>query len=107
MFLLLFALTTLCGIVNEKAENIKICAIPVSVAQNPPNFLMRPSVPVENCQDRDAAAFSLINTTLSPPAATCRDERLNCAAIRTAHSCSDMFRTTIMQQCTRTCGYCT
>lgn len=65
MFLLLFALTTLCGIVNEKAENIKICAIPVSVAQNPPNFLMRPSVPVENCQDRDAAAFSLINSSVA------------------------------------------
>lgn len=65
MFLLLFALTTLCGIVNEKAENIKICAIPVSSAQNPPNFLMRPSVPVENCQDRDAAAFSLINSSVA------------------------------------------
>uniref|UniRef100_A0A0N4USB7 ShKT domain-containing protein n=1 Tax=Dracunculus medinensis TaxID=318479 RepID=A0A0N4USB7_DRAME len=44
---------------------------------------------------------------LSPPAATCRDERLNCAAIKAAHSCDDVFRATMMQQCARTCCYCT
>ncbi|VDN60939.1 unnamed protein product [Dracunculus medinensis] len=123
---------------------INICSVPVP---NGPNFVRRPSVLVDNCQDRDPPAcfearkcgYSIRDkcqmepykilarqlcprtcatccltkeyncdngTTLPSAAATCRDERQNCAAIRATNSCGGVFRTTMMQQCARTCGYC-
>ncbi|VDN54302.1 unnamed protein product [Dracunculus medinensis] len=111
----LFMLTSLCYLSNGDDVPINICFVPVRGANN---AIVRPSVPVEYCQDRDAAAcFAIFKpeddnvlaqnpTTLPSSAATCRDERQHCAAIRAANSCGGVFRTTMMQQCARTCGYC-
>uniref|UniRef100_A0A0N4US62 ShKT domain-containing protein n=1 Tax=Dracunculus medinensis TaxID=318479 RepID=A0A0N4US62_DRAME len=49
----------------------------------------------------------ILATTLSSPIQNCKDERQGCAAIRASNSCGGVFRTTMMQQCARTCGYCT
>lgn len=57
MFISLFVFASLYGIANGGAENIKVCSISVTVQQNQQNIVVvRPSVPVENCQDRDTAA---------------------------------------------------
>ncbi|VDN60970.1 unnamed protein product [Dracunculus medinensis] len=160
MLFLLIVLAFLCEIANGADEDIKVCSISVPVpGQN--NAVVRPSVPVEYCQDRDAAAcFEIFKpmgndvlannrmpnenykvldkcqqepyimlarqmcpwmcatccmtkeyncenaTTLPSPTATCRDERQNCAAFRATNNCGGVFRTTMIQQCARTCGYC-
>ncbi|VDN54188.1 unnamed protein product [Dracunculus medinensis] len=59
----LIVLALLCEIVNGADENIKVCFISVPTAQN--NVaVVRPSVPVEYCQDRDAAAcFEIFKPT--------------------------------------------
>ncbi|VDN54177.1 unnamed protein product [Dracunculus medinensis] len=57
MLLSLIFLLSLCEVANGADENIKVCFISVTVPvprQN--NAVVRPSVPVEYCQDRDAAA---------------------------------------------------
>ncbi|VDN54354.1 unnamed protein product [Dracunculus medinensis] len=47
----------------------------------------------------------ILATTLSSPTQNCKDERQGCEAIRASNSCGGVFRTTMMQQCARTCGY--
>lgn len=54
MLVSLFILASLCNIANaDNAVIINVCSVPVPNGQN---FVQRPSVPVDNCQDRDAPA---------------------------------------------------
>lgn len=63
VFLLIFA--SLCNLANGGAEAINVCSMPVPVPPQGGNvgqqrFVQRPTVPVDNCHDRDPAACSEI-----------------------------------------------
>ncbi|VDN54241.1 unnamed protein product [Dracunculus medinensis] len=54
MFIALLIIASLCPLANGATETINVCNVPMPrMAQMP---VQRPSVPVENCQDRDALA---------------------------------------------------
>lgn len=54
MFIALLIIASLCTLANGATETINVCNVPMpGMAQMP---VQRPSVPVENCQDRDALA---------------------------------------------------
>lgn len=53
MFVSLLILASLCNLANGEAVNIDVCNVPVPVMAA---IVQRPSVPVENCQDRDVPA---------------------------------------------------
>ncbi|VDN54202.1 unnamed protein product [Dracunculus medinensis] len=54
MFIALLILASLCSFTNGAAVAIDVCNVPKQgVGQM---LVQRPSVPVENCQDRDALA---------------------------------------------------
>ncbi|VDN54195.1 unnamed protein product [Dracunculus medinensis] len=124
MLIVIASLASLCSFANGATETINVCNVPMPTGMPAGAIVQRPSVPVDNCQDRDAlACFELFKpedaadalgriinenpTTLSSPTQNCKDERQGCAAIRASNSCGGVFRTTMMQQCARTCGYCT
>lgn len=54
MFIALLILASLCSLINGAAVAIDVCNVPKQgVGQM---LVQRPSVPVENCQDRDPLA---------------------------------------------------
>ncbi|VDN60940.1 unnamed protein product [Dracunculus medinensis] len=53
VFTLLLVLASLCHFANGGAMTIDVCSVVVVAGQNP---VRRPSLPVENCQDRDPPA---------------------------------------------------
>ncbi|VDN54207.1 unnamed protein product [Dracunculus medinensis] len=56
MFAYLLILATLCNFANGGGVDINVCVKSVPVGQE---FKKRPSVPVENCQDRDMACTEI------------------------------------------------
>ncbi|VDN54095.1 unnamed protein product [Dracunculus medinensis] len=52
----LIILISFCNLVNGDEVDLGVCVKLLPTGQNPPNNIKRrPSVPVENCQDRDMA----------------------------------------------------
>lgn len=59
MLAYLFVLTSLCNFANGDEKVIDVCVKFVPDVQN--GHKRRPTVPVENCQDRDAACSQIFN----------------------------------------------
>lgn len=59
MLAYLFVLTSLCNFANGEDKEINVCVKFVPDVQN--GHKRRPTVPVENCQDRDAACSQIFN----------------------------------------------